>query len=187
MYATNNGTMTIAINHDVLTGAYEYYDKWDNKYHEFRDINVFYIYGKTSDGIHFKVASGWPGDDRKITGNIDFSEGYRKLTITLTDEPYGYDAIDFTQKAPENMFSLVSSSTFSEVRLIKSNKAPLYDNAGSAFILRKGYLVKGDIITILDHQAGYYKVSYHSPASDKTSMYWIKDDTLYQSDPGLWK
>jgi hypothetical protein len=180
-----NGDITIAVNGGVLTGAYEYYDNWDDQFKEYRDINVFYIYGSSSDGVNYKINTIWPGDKEGILGTVSFI-GNKKIKIILNSQPLGYASFDFHGNTTKNIFSLKASSMGTEVRLIKQAKAPLYNYDGKTFIKRKGYLVKSNIVMLLSTNNGYSKILYHSPPTGKTAVYWLSITDLYDANPALW-
>jgi len=185
--SVDRGQITISINNGVLTGVYEYYDKWNENYKEYMDINIVYIYGYNSNGLNYKITSISPGNNEIINGVCDFTNDYKTLRIVLKDQPPGYASFDFTKDTKDNLFSLKSSNKFSGVRIVKSKKTALYDYDGQTFIKRKAYLVKGDIVTLLDSLKEYSKISYHSFSTDKTNMYWINHEDLYEANPELWK
>ncbi|QEC76509.1 hypothetical protein [Mucilaginibacter ginsenosidivorax] len=180
-----NGDITININGGVLTGVYEYYDNWDDQFKEYRNINVFYIYGTSSDGVNYKINTIWPGDSEGISGILSFT-GNKKIKIILNSQPLGYASFDFTANTVKNIFSLKASSTATGIRLIKPAKAPLYNYDGKAFIKRNGYLIKGNIVTLLSTNNEFAQISYHSPTTDKNAIYWLNTIDLYDANPALW-
>jgi len=179
IYATENGSITVAINKGVLTGVYQYYDKWDNNYKEYKDISTFYISGTSSNGINFDINTGWPGENNLIKGTLTFLGNYNKLTIVLADQPPGYAALDFTEKGIQNTFPLKREINFSWVRIVKTAKAALYAHSDSTFTPRKAYLIKGDVVCEINHQSEYIRIFYTFPGSDKSTIYWINEKDLY--------
>ncbi len=187
IYSSDKGTITIAINKGVLTGVYEYYDKWNEKYHEYTDINVFYIYGNSSDNIHYKISTGWPDDDQPVKGDIVFLDNFDKLDIRLLKQTEGYAILDFTTATNDNIFPLKTRKLFKEIRIVKSSKAILCDYEHGIFTNKKAYLVNGNVVSIIDTVGEHIKVDYHSPVTDKSILYWMSKKDLFDANPKFWK
>lgn len=172
------GNVSIAVSGDTVTGVYEYYDKWNATAKQFTDINVFYFYGHLGKN-QFQVKAGWPGDDL-ITGTITYGTG---IKIKLEDQPDGYAAVDFVGTGYQAASTAVKN--WIRIGIIKSEKAYLYKSPEGE--KTKVYMVKEDVVKIVERAQGWYRVEYNPPAnSGKIFTGWIKNDDLYDLDPVKW-
>ncbi|PTR00022.1 hypothetical protein C8P68_102853 [Mucilaginibacter yixingensis] len=180
VYTSNFGKVTIAITGASITGAYEYYDKWDEKNHSFTDINCFYIHGKISKKGVWQIVACYPGYDLKIPGKLIISDDDRSLRMVLTRSPDGgYLATDFTdEKNNQNTFLLRERLNISELKVVVSKKANLFDYNGITFAQRKGYLIRQDFVGVIATRGSYTKISYSSPGTEKRSEYWVEGRDL---------
>ncbi|MDI3319191.1 hypothetical protein [Pinibacter soli] len=183
------GDISLAFGKDnVLTGVYEYYDNWDENSKEYANINVFYFYGEKSGDSVFVIHAGWPGNDQSLSGKLVYGNVAPNpyIKVILNDQPNGYNDVDFTDSAGVKT-SLTKSKKWIEVRLVKSVKARVYNSADSSTI-RKGYLVKNDVLKLISKQDdGWDQVEYNPKGNDnKSSIFWIKEDDLYNVDSSKW-
>jgi hypothetical protein len=163
---------------NLVTGVYEYYDKWNPKYKDFTDINVFYFFGQFEGDSIVKIKAGWPGISQRLFGKIIFS-GNSSIRISLNDQPYGYNAVNF-RKLDGVEFNFSYKKDWKEIRMVKNQRAHLFDLPDSAWI-RKGYLVKDDIVKILSFSnKGWAEIEYSSPGmSDNVRHSWIRKEVLF--------
>ena len=154
-----------------ISGVYEYYDAWDNKIKEFRDINLFYFVGRL-EGNQADIITSWPKSDQIIKGKIIFidSIGCNFVKVILANEPEGYAAVDFTDGSYCVKQSL--QAPWKEIKLIKSNKAVFYSEPDINKVT-KIYVVKNDIVKIIERKNGWLKVEYKSPVNSKKFIGWI--------------
>ena len=54
-------SIAIDSSNHLVTGVYEYYDKWDDHYKEFLDVNVFFFTGAITGGDVVSIRASWPG------------------------------------------------------------------------------------------------------------------------------
>jgi hypothetical protein len=161
--------VSLAVNIDSVTGVYQYYDKWNQKQKEFTDINVFYFSGNfVCDSVAI-IKAGWAG--QSMTGKIVFSAD-SSITMFLSDQPDGYNAVDFASRKGVNM-GLKKKMPWLRIEII-DEKQRLF-NAPDSSSIRKGYLVKDDVIKVLSTKNKYWKEINYSDIGDlgRNEHYWI--------------
>jgi hypothetical protein len=163
--------ISLAIDNHTITGTYQYYDKWNEKLKEFIDINVFYFQGSFVSDSMAIITAGWPGV-QKLTGKLIFSKD-SSVTIFLSEQPYGYNDVDFSSKRGVTK-GIRKTMPWHKIVLL-SDKTRFF-NAPDSSSIRKGYLVKGDIVKVLQTiNANWEEIDYSSPiALDKNTRYWIR-------------
>lgn len=172
------GNVSIAVTGDTVTGVYEYYDKWDETAKQFLDINVFYFYGRLSNG-QFPIKAGWPGDDL-LSGSITYENG---IKLRLEDQPNGYAAVDFVGAGYKS--ANTSIKNWIGIGVVKSEKSYLFKQP--AIEKTKIYLVSEDVVKVVERMQGWSHIEYNPPAKPgKVFTGWIKDSDLYNADPGKW-
>lgn len=185
VYGDIRGDITVAVHDNIVTGVYQYYDKWNEQYQEYTDINVFYIYGHCQGGS-CDITTRESAGEKVIKGRLFFLENSRKLKMVLEEMHNGYATIDFTKDTPGNIFPMQQQLTATEIRVVKTPKAFLYNHTPAGYVLRKGYLVKENVVRVTAEMEGFVAVTYKSPATGKTINYVIKKGDLYPIDPEIW-
>jgi hypothetical protein len=172
------GDVSIAVNGDTVTGVYEYYDKWNQSAKQFTDINVFYFYGRLSNG-QFPIKVSWPGED-VMSGTITHGVG---IKLNLEDQPNGYAAVDFVSVGYQATNTAIKN--WIGIGLIKSEKSYLYKLP--TIEKTRIYMVKEDVVKIVEKAQGWSRVEYNPPSNPgKVFTGWIIDSDLYNQDPGKW-
>lgn len=172
--------MSIAIDSiDNVTGVYEYYDLWDETHKEYMQICRFYFSGHYKKGdSSIDINTSWPGTDQKLKGKLKLNRtGTPRIGLFLNDMPNGYSAVDFTD---ENAYSrkLEEKKAWTQIRLIKSAKAKLYD-APDSLKVKKGYIVKNDIVKLISKVNGWYKIEYNPPGDNSKSIIaWLREEDI---------
>ena len=170
------GNISIAIDGKSVTGAYEYYDRWDKKYKAFTDINVFYFSGEFINDSTVTISTAPSFTEHALKGIIIF--GSNKLMIKLDEQPPEYSDVNFTQDSGVEM-TLKQAEPWIQVRFVKAKKARLYNEPDEATI-KKGYFVEEDIVKVLQRAPNdFVKIEYSNPATPgKDQIYWIKEADL---------
>lgn len=170
-----------------VTGVYEYYDNWDEKFKEYTEQNVFYFEGKLEDNV-ILVKTAWPTSEQRLLGKIKVTEkGNTKfLNLVLNNAPNGYAAEDLTREGGF-IKKLDQKKDWIQVRLVKSSRSRLY-NAPDVSTARKGYLVKNDIVKVITvTQSGWMKIEYN-PKNDnsKSTIVWMREEDFYSTNVSKW-
>lgn len=176
------GFIDLAFNGTIVSGAYQFYDKWDTKANEFRDINKFYFYGEKRNGNQYRIIGGHP-NDVFFCGLIILDSIKRTITLVLSDQPNGYANDDFTEG-----YSVKSDSKkeWIQIRIVKSLKANFYTEA-SINQKKKAYLVRGDYVNVLKYSDGFVLVEYYRPNTNKPLITgWLNENDLYSLNPLDW-
>jgi hypothetical protein len=191
-YANSNGIygkFTIAVDHNELTGYYEYYDKYDPVVKGYLQAFEFFIKGVSKDGKNFNIIAAnldFPNENSK--GTLVFANN--KLKIILNETPSPGCAFDITEDGEANYFPMAKPLKILRLTYVNANKASLktplkaqlFDLINDNFVIRKGYLLSGDLVTIVENRDTFSKVLYKSQ-SGKISTYWVKTSDLL--DPFL--
>jgi hypothetical protein len=168
MYGKYN-EFSLAVYNDSVTGAYQYYDKWNEKNKEFTDINVFYFQGRIVSDSMASINAGWLG--QTMTGKIIFSRD-SSITVFLSDEPEGYNTVSFTSKKGVTM-KLKKGMVWKKIDVIRE-KTRLFDAPDSSSI-RKGYLIKNDIIKVRSKKNNWEEIDYSNTGDlERNDRYWIR-------------
>jgi hypothetical protein len=114
----------------LLTGVYEYYDRWDEGAKEFLDINLLYFAGHVGLDSVALINGGWPDSDQHLKGRLKFFRaGDRgEFEINLDNEPNGYNDVSFRKGVVR---ALDIPKKWIEVRIVKVSKAHLFDQPDS--------------------------------------------------------
>jgi|SRR5215204_215514 len=170
----------LALNNDTLTGVFQYYDRWDSKEKQYRDINVFYFFGKKENNDKINIVAGFP-DDFLLNGSIKIGD---TIEVFLNDQPNGYAAYDFSEEGYK--CGQITEKMWLKLGIVKNEKVYFYDSFDSK---QKGkiYIVKGDIVKVVEMKNTKYKVEY-SPPSNPKKVYigWINFQDIYDVDPKKW-
>lgn len=186
-YSNRNGTygtFTIAVDHNELTGYYEFYDHYDPQVKGYMQDFEFFIKGTSRDGKNFSVIAtnpDFPNDNPK--GSIVFKDN--KLKILLNDTPSPGCGFDITKDGEENYFPLAKPLKIRQLTYVNAGKAPLFNLVNDSFAVRKGYLVKSNFVMIVENRDTYEKVVYKSQ-SGKISTYWIRKADLLDPFSNNW-
>lgn len=172
------GDVSLAVSGDTVTGVYEYYDKWDKDAKQFKDVSVFYFFGRLVNG-QCSINASWPGDEI-LSGLISYSS---ILTLTLNDQPNGYAAVDFIDAGYKS--SSTGKKDWRWISVVKSDKSYLYKEPNSE--KTKVYIVAEDVVKILEVVPGWCRIEYSSPGNPgKVFIGWLRSDDLYSLDPNNW-
>ena len=163
LYSGKYGDISIAINGKLVTGVYEFYDNWSEKDKEFLNANVFYFSGKFTNDSTVLINTLCSSCKQILAGTVIFrAKGAQILRIKLSDQPLGYNDVDFTQEKGVEM-KLLEKHNWSEIRFVKVKKTILYDKPDDV-TARKSYLVKNDFVKILQKSViAYYNAEILLP------------------------
>lgn len=181
IFSGRYGEMSIAIDsNNNLTGVYEYYDVWDDKFKEYTQICKLYFSGHYSENQNYiDIKAYWPGTKQKLIGKIKIiQDSISKIGMFLNDAPNCYADVDFTK---ENTYSrkLDDKKNWIQVRLIKSDKAKFY-NSPDISKIRKGYIVKSDIVKVISKKEGWLQIEYNPPNDNtKSTKAWIREEDVW--------
>jgi hypothetical protein len=172
------GDVSIAVSGDTVTGVYEYYDKWNESAKQFTDVNVFYFFGRLSNG-KIAIKSGWPGEEL-ISGLITYDGGIR---LALKDQPNGYAAVDFEGEGYK--FEKTANRKWQRIGIIRADKAYLHQ--APSLEKTRIFVVANDVVKIIEKVQGWSRVEY-SPLTNSSKIFtgWIQDSDLYSIDPDKW-
>lgn len=176
------GDLSVAVNNNLITGIYEYYDKWDESYKEFSNINVFYFSGEL---INNKViiTGGMPGIDN-FSGILQVNPDSSIVRIILDNQPSGYANLDFEENGYSSM--LTEEKTWKEIRIVKSERAYFYNSSLLGNKLDT-YVIKNDFVKVLEKKSDYCYVEFYHPYDKlKITNGWIKESDLFNYNPKKW-
>ncbi|WEK37964.1 MAG: SH3 domain-containing protein [Candidatus Pseudobacter hemicellulosilyticus] len=178
------GEASVAIDeNNLVTGFYGYYDAWDEKYQEFTKLCLFYFKGQFRNDSTIRILTAWPTTEQRLTGTLIIKEN--GINIVLNDIPYGYAAVDFTDKYGYSR-ALEDKRSWVEIRIVQSKKAPLFSAPDSTRQLN-AYLIANDVVKVVARKDKWYEVEYAVPgSSNKPLIAWIPDSLLYDKDPEKW-
>jgi hypothetical protein len=172
----------------IVTGVYQYYDNWDEKYKEYLNVNVFYFFGIVNQNKTINIKGAWPTNKQQLNGKLSNNQNNDSIFIGLhlDQQPLGYNDVDFTNNNGALM-NLESLKKWIQIRIVKSPVAGLFNSPDSS-ALRKGYLVKTDIVKVFSKsENGWYNIEYNPKNNNsKSTIVWMREEDLYDIDPMKW-
>lgn len=163
---------------DTITGAFEYYDAWSDKYKAYMRVCKFYFKGKLRGDSVAAIDASWPGSDQHMKGTLKFwtEDTTRKMSMVLDDIPYGYAQIDF-EKEGEYVRALGEARPWIKIGIVQAEKCRLYNGPDTAQ-MQRAYIVEGDIVKVLEQQGDWCHIEYSAPNSSKSLFAWIREEDL---------
>lgn len=177
------GELSIALDtNSRITGVYEFYENWDERYKEYLQVNTFYFTGNLIKR-KAKIKTAWPLSDQTIEGEIEFFND--SLRLRLYEIPDGYASLDFKKGFTRK---IEQKRKWTQIRLVKSPKAYLF-NSPDAKDMRRSYLVSEDVVRVVSIvREEWYEVDYSIPGEKvKYIRGWIRAEDLYDVNPEKWK
>jgi hypothetical protein len=175
--------VSIAVDKDLtVTGVYEFYNAWDNKLKEYTQICTFYFHGHYNKGdSSVAIQWGWPDEEKQLAGRLNINDQSEKLKIgiILSRTPDCYALYNFRTDWHDRKLDTIKN--WIQIRIVKADKAKLYESSDSTK-MKRAYLVKGNVVKVLEKSGDWYSIEYNPPNSSKSYFGWLKEGDLYKVD-----
>ena len=159
------GNVSIALENDTVTGAYEYYDKWNSADEYFENVNVFRFKGVLSGDS--SVIAWDEGDGEVRSGKLIWDMD--TIVLMLDSQPYGYAAVDFVREGYRA--SLDCKKKWSVVEFISEGTVSIYKTAALEEVK---YLTQSfPVIKYLLADSGVAYVEYADVVNSITVEGWL--------------
>lgn len=165
-----------------ISGTYEFYSGWNERNNEYENICLFYFWGNLVNDSTAVIKAGWPGSGQNLNGEVIFREksDTANLSIKLDDQPIGYNDVNFT-KVNSFQRNLTEYKNWSQIGIVKDDKLILHKEPD--LNQRKGYLIKEDIVKIIEQKGDWLFIEFNPKENtQKSIMGWIDRKGLYGND-----
>jgi hypothetical protein len=114
-------------------------------------------------------------------------EKYNGWVISTKDEPGGcgfeVGSFHFPPTLPEATHYSVTKTIPAEGIRVVGGKSYFYDQIGTAFVKRNGYLIPGDAVVVLQGKGVFSFVRFSDPTNGKVTTGWIRSSDLVNPFP----
>lgn len=183
IYSSNLGEFAVGVDKGNITGHYLYLGNWDDELKVYMRQNAFSFYGHTRpDTIKgsrfYNITITTELDTSKTPGFVEMSADGKKLTIVAKSMDAIDAAFDVSKYTDYNIFTLTKPIAIKTVGEIKVKQAHLFNYENGRWIARKGYLVAGDNIGLLDTIGSFSKIFYKNTSNGKGAEYYLRTSDI---------
>lgn len=169
----------------VITGYYNDGAGDDDSDNQPQYSCTFLLYGKKT-GDKYTVQAWRPKDKGSppITGELSFLPPKKEnakpsLRLQLSQFPGSCNNVDPSLTKPSGYhLGLEKSADWIEVRMVKTDKAPCYENPDPS-ASKKGSMIRGDVFEVLEKKPGWVRADFEAKPKG-----WVQETDLYATAPG---